>query len=122
MTPFLDKVENELSQASLLSPIIVASSRCRPLTEKILDMVPEAKIANSDQTGLTGRDVVLIHAGESGWEETLELICQQSPGRLYVVAPQLPRVEALKLTWVADKVVVGEEIFEYEVHELGLSA
>ena len=122
MSPYLKRVERELAGARLLSPVIVGSTRCKPLSEEISKLLPAAEVAKGHKTNLMGRDVILVHAGEMGWEEALEQICQQSPGKLYVVAPELPRTEALKLEWVADQVIVGDETFEYEVHELGLSA
>jgi hypothetical protein len=122
MSPYLQKIERELSDARLLSPIVVGSNRCSKLSKEVASLLPTAEIAENRKSNLMGRDVVLVHSGEMGWEEALEHICQQSPGKLYVVAPELPRAEALKLEWVADHVIVGEETFTYEVHELGLSA
>lgn len=122
MTSFFQRIKSELQEARLLSPVIVASHRCLELSDQVSQLVPEAEVARGPSLNLMGRDVVLIHSGEMGWEEALELVCQQSPGRLYVISPELPRSEALKLEWVADRVVVGEETFQYEVHELGLSA
>ena len=122
MTSFFKRIKSELEEARLLSPVIVASRRCLDLSESVNRLLPEAEVAEGPSLNLMGRDVVLIHSGEMGWEEALELVCQQSPGRLYVISPELPRSEALKLEWVADRVVVGEETFQYEVHELGLSA
>ena len=119
---YLQKIENELSDARLLSPVIVSSTRCKGLANKVHKLLPQADVGCVGGPSLMGRDVVLIHAGEMGWDEALEMVCQQSPGRLFVVAPELPRTEALRLEWVADAVVVGEETFQYEVHELGLSA
>ena len=119
---FLERIEMELNEAKMRTPVLVASTRCERLSHEVEKMLSEAEVASSEKVNLMGRDVVLVHSGELGWEEALELICRQSPGRLFVVAPELPRVEALKLEWVADQVVVGNEIFEYEVHELGLSA
>ncbi|MFA5505749.1 MAG: hypothetical protein WC314_18815 [Vulcanimicrobiota bacterium] len=119
---YLQKIENELVTARLLSPIIVASDSCERLAEKVRQLIPQADVGSAGDSGLMGRDVVLIHQGEMGWDDALELVCQQSPGRLFVLAPELPRTEALRLEWVADGVVVGEETFQYEVHELGLSA
>lgn len=119
---YFEKIEDELNGARLLSPVIVASKRCKKLSSHLKKLLPKAEIGGAAGPNLMGRDVVLVHAGEMGWDEALELVCQQSPGRLFVVAPELPRAEALRLEWVADKVVIGEETFEYEVHELGLSA
>ena len=119
---YIQKIQNELNEARLLSPIIVSSNRCSGLSGKVRSIVPNAELGNVAASNLMGRDVILIHAGEMGWDEALERVCQQSPGRLFVVAPELPRAEALKLEWVADTVIVGEETFQYEVHELGLSA
>jgi hypothetical protein len=119
---YIQKIEEELNEARLLSPVIVASQRCKKWSSHIKNLLPKAEVGGTAGPSLMGRDVVLIHAGEMGWDEALELVCQQSPGRLFVVAPELPRAEALRLEWVADKVMVGEETFEYEVHELGLSA
>ena len=120
MNRFMDSVKQELTEARLLKPVIVSSRLCKLLAEKVKTLLPTAEVAILPN--LMGRDVVLIHAGQMGWEEALEIVCQQSPGRLFVIAPQLPRSEALKLEWIADSVVVGDETFEYEVHELGLSA
>jgi hypothetical protein len=119
---YIQKIENELNDARLLSPVILASNRCKRLSSHVQGLIPKAVIGSRKGPSLMGRDVILIHAGEVGWDEALELVCQQSPSRLFVVAPELPRAEALRLEWVADKVMVGEETFEYEVHELGLSA
>ena len=120
---YLEKVKYEFDeQGRLLRPIIVASTACAPLAQALHRLLPQAEIAVNREAKLMGRDVILVHAGDRGWEEALELVCRQCPGRLFVVAPQLPRSEALKLEWVADKVVVGEETYQYEVHELGLSA
>ena len=119
---YLQRIQHELGQGRLLKPIIVASTVCRPVTEHIRRILPQAEVAQDQTARLMGRDVILVHAGERGWDEALGTVCQQCPGRLIVIAPQLPRAEALKLEWVADTVLVGEETFEYEVHELGLSA
>ena len=119
---YLEKVESELSEARLLKPVIIASNRCEHLSLQVQKIIPKAEVGSISGPNLMGRDVVLMHAGERGWEEALELVCRQCPSKLFVIAPELPRAEALKLEWVADKVVVGEETFEYEVHELGLSA
>ena len=118
---YLQKIESELSEARLLSPVIVSSRQCKGLAKEVHDLLPQADLGSVGGPSLMGRDVVLVHAGEMGWD-ALELVCQQSPGRLFVVAPELPRAEALRLEWVADGVMVGEETFQYEVHELGLSA
>lgn len=122
MNRFMNSVKQELDEARLLKPVIVSSRLCKLLAEKVKRLLPAAEVAVLPKANLMGRDVVLIHAGQMGWEEALETVCQQSPGRLFVIAPQLPRSEALKLEWIADSVVVGDETFEYEVHELGLSA
>lgn len=122
MTLFFQKIKNELEGARLLSPVLIASDRCQELARSVEGLLPEAEVAQGKLPNLMGRDVVLIHSGEMGWEEAIELVCQQSPGRFYVISPELPRTEAIKLEWVADRVVVGEETFQYEVHELGLSA
>lgn len=123
MKQYLKQIEMELSEAKLLTPVIVASDRCKRLSRWVKGLLPNSEVVATDELDrLMGRDVVLLHSGESGWDEALEVVCQQSPGRLFVIAPELPRVEALKLEWVADHSVVGKEIFEYEVHELGLSA
>lgn len=106
----------------MLTPVMVTSRPCEKLSRQVRKLMPEVEVASNTKTSLMGRDVVLVHGGEMGWDEALEQICRQSPGRLFVISPQLPRVEALKLEWVADHVVVGDETFEYEVHELGLSA
>lgn len=120
---YLEKVQHEFdAQGRLLKPIIVASTTCSNLAGAVHRLMPQAEIATDREAKLMGRDVILVHAGDRGWDEALELVCRQCPGRLFVVAPQLPRAEALKLEWVADKVVVGEETYQYEVHELGLSA
>ncbi len=104
------------------TPILVASPSCQALSKKVSKLVPNAEFHDPAKTSLMGRDVILIHSGEMGWEEALEFVCNESPGRLFVVAPELPRHEALKLEWIADRVMVGRETFQYEVHELGLSA
>jgi hypothetical protein len=119
---YLEKIKLELDKANMLSPILVTSTRCETLSKMVQRLLPQAKVATRGEANLMGADVVLIHSGEMGWEEALEFICQQCPSRLFVIAPELPRYEALKLEWVADHVVVGEEMYEYEVHELGLSA
>lgn len=119
---YLEKVKQELLESRLLKPAIVCSKELRPLANVLPNFLKTAEMVDPHTSSLMGRDVVLVHAGEKGWEEALELICSQSPSRLFVVAPELPRVEALKLEWVADKVFVGEETYDYEVHELGLSA
>lgn len=119
---YIQKIESELTEARLLSPVIVSSERCAQLSRHIHKLVPKAEVGGLSGPDLMGRDVILVHSGEQGWDEALEFVCQQSPGRLFVIAPELPRAEALRLEWVADKAVVGEETFEYEVHELGLSA
>ena len=105
---YLQKIESELSEARLLSPVIVSSRRCQGLAKKVHDLLPQADLGSVGGPSLMGRDVVLIHAGEMGWDEALELVCQQSPGRLFVVAPELPRAEALRLEWVADGVMVDK--------------
>lgn len=122
MNPFIQEIRQVLNEARLRNPAIVSSSLCRPLSKAVRNFLPGAEMAQISQTNLMGRDVVLVHAGQTGWEEAIETVCQQSPGRLFVIAPQLPRAEALKLEWVADQVVVGEETYQYEVHPLGLSA
>lgn len=90
--------------------------------ESLRTLIPKAALRRPGQTNLMGRDVLLLHSGEKGWAELLEDICQQSPGRLFVIAPECPRAESLKLEWVADMVMVAHETHSYEVHELGLSA
>lgn len=119
---YLETVKKELRDCRLLKPAIVSSQEMRPLANVLPNFLTSAEIVNPHTSNLMGRDVILVHAGEQGWEEALEVICSQCPGRLFVVAPQLPRVEALKLEWVADRVFAGEETFDYEAHELGLSA
>lgn len=122
MNTYLEQVQRQLAGARMRNPVLVTSSRCPQLGKHIESLLPGVEKAQAGLTNFMGRDVVLVHRGEDGWEDALELICQHCPGRLFVIAPELPRAEALKLEWVADFVVVGRETYEYEVHELGLSA
>ncbi len=69
-----------------------------------------------------GRDVIVCHSGETGWDEIVELVCKDCPSRLFVVSRTCPRAVSLKLEWVADEAFVEHEMYQYEVHELGLSA
>lgn len=119
---YLEKVKKELLDSRLLQPAIVSSQELRPLANVLPNFLTSAEVVDPHSSSLMGRDVILVHAGEKGWEEALELVCSQSPSRLFVIAPELPRIEALKLEWVADRVFVGAETYDYEVHELGLSA
>ena len=110
---FVERIERELQEYRLLSPIVAGSVQCRQLSKRIASMVPKAELATTDSMGkLMGRDVILVHSGATGWDQAIETVLQQSPGRLFVVAPKLPRVEALKMLWIADCSIVGDEIFE----------
>jgi hypothetical protein len=92
------------------------------MAEILGTLLPRAILRPPGQTNLMGRDVLLLHSGENGWAELLEDVCQQSPSRLFVVAPECPRAESVKLEWIADMVLVGHETYSYEVQELELSA
>ena len=122
MTPFLSKVKHELQQAKLNGPVILASSTCKKLGRDVGSLFKDSVGPEEPPKKLSGRDVILVHEGQVGWEEALELIFRQSPKRFFVVSPQLPRAEALKLKWLADLTIVSEETYQYEVHQLGLSA
>ena len=122
MNGFLGSVQRQLVSKRLLEPMILATPKLWNLGESLSSLLPKAKLKPPGQTNLMGRDVVLLHSGEKGWAELLEDVCQQSPGRLFVVAPECPRAESVKLEWIADMVMVGHETYAYEVHELGLSA
>lgn len=119
---FLGSVHRQLSGRRLLQPIILATPQLWGMGETLKSLIPKASLRPPGQTSLMGRDVLLLHSGEKGWAELLEDVCQQSPGRLFVIAPECPSSESLKLEWIADMVMVGEETYTYEVHELGLSA
>lgn len=122
MNGFLGSVHRELVGKRLLQPLILATPQLWPMAEVLGSLLPKAILRPPGQTNLTGRDVLLLHSGENGWAELLEDVCQQSPGRLFVVAPECPRAESVKLEWIADMVLVGHETFSYEVPELELSA
>lgn len=122
MNAFLGIVQRQLSTKRLLQPMILATPPLWPMGESLRTMLPKATLRPPGATNLMGRDVLLLHSGEKGWSELLEDICQQSPGRLFVIAPECPKAESIKLEWVADMVLVANETYAYEVHELGLSA
>ena len=122
MAPFLSRVKQELRQVQLVTPVVLASSECKVLARQVSSLLVGAVGPDNPPKKLSGRDVVLVHEGQAGWEEALELICRQSPGRFVVISPKLPRTEALKLKWLADLVVVSEETHQYEVHQLETSA
>ena len=122
MNGFLSSVHRQLSGKRLLQPLILASPKLWPFAEALGSMFPKASLIRPGQANLMGRDVLLLHSGEKGWDELLLEICGQSPGRLFVIAPECPRADSLKLEWIADMVLVGHETHTYEVHELGLSA
>lgn len=119
---FLGAIQRQLAQKRLLHPLILASPALWSFGESLRSLLPKAHLTRPGQANLMGRDVLLLHSGEKGWDELLGDVCQQSPGRLFVIAPECPAAESLKLEWVADMVLVGEETYSYEVHELGLSA
>jgi hypothetical protein len=119
---FLGSVHRQLSGKRLLQPMILATPQLWSMGEALNSLFPKASLKPPGQTNLMGRDVLLLHSGEKGWAELLEDVCQQSPGRLFVIAPECPKTESLKLEWIADMVMVGHETYTYEVHELGLSA
>lgn len=119
---FLGGIHRQLSSKRLLQPLILATPRVWEIGVALNGYFPQANLKEPGQDDLMGRDVLLIHGGEKGWDELLERVCGQSPGRLFVIATECPRVESLKLEWVADMVFVGSETYSYEVHELGLSA
>lgn len=122
MNRYLEAIQSELSQQRILRPLIMTNRALQPLAEHLSRQFPKAAMVKPGQATLMGRDVILLHSGEQGWDDLLEEVCQQSPGRLFVIAPECPRTESLKLEWVADVVIVGKETHQYEVHELGLSA
>lgn len=122
MNAFLGSVHRQLSNKRLLQPLIVATPTLWSLGESLRSLLPKASLRPPGQTNLMGRDVLLLHSGENGWDDLLEDICQQSPGRLFVIAPECPKAESIKLEWIADMVMVAHETYAYEVHELGLSA
>ena len=118
MSRFLGILARGLHRAKLKTPVIVASEACYALSKGVTALLEDPEIVHNWNVKLTGRDVILIHSGETGWDEALERICQQCPGRLIVVAPVLPRLNALKIEWVADAVFIEEELFSHEPHEL----
>ncbi len=118
MDTYWNEVYRELKQQRMLRPVLVTSAPFRRLGQDLTKVLKGARLTAPGESSLMGRDVVLIHAGETGWEELLNLICRESPGRLFVVAPECPRSEAWKLEWVADRALVGNETYTYEMPEL----
>lgn len=115
MTEFWNTVNRELAEQRMLRPIFLSLHPSHRSLRKLLDFFPNSRLCAPGETNLMGRDVVLVHAGEYGWEELLLNICRESPARLFVVAPECPSTEALRLEWVADKVILGAETYQYEV-------
>jgi hypothetical protein len=119
---FLRSVHRQLASKRLLQPLILATPKLWAFGQELGSFFPKATLLPPGQANLMGRDVLLLHSGEKGWGELLEDVCQQSPGRLFVIAPECPAAESIKLEWIADMALVGHETYTYEVHELGLSA
>ena len=92
------------------------------LTQFIIEERRRAPGATGELNALITNVALACKAIARRVAELLEDVCQQSPGRLFVVAPECPRAESVKLEWIADMVLVGHETFSYEVPELELSA
>lgn len=118
MEKYWTAVGRELKGQRMLRPVFIAPQPYTKLAHSLAQMFPGARVVNTREGKLVGSDVVVIHAGDTGWEGLLADICRESPGRLFVVAPECPRTEALRLKWVADKVIVGRETYEHELPEL----
>lgn len=118
MKNYWNEVQRELKSQRMLRPVIVATKPYRQLAQNLIQNLKGAHLSEPGECSLMGKDVILVHAGETGWEELLNLTCRESPGRLFVVAPECPRSEAWKLRWVADRALVGDETYAYEMMEL----
>ncbi len=122
MKTLIETIRRKFQKRRLLYPVIVSTSRERIFAAKLASALPDSLYSPMREIPLTGRDVVLVHSGETGWEEALAEACRDSPGRLFVIARECPRQMSLKLEWIADVALIGRETHLYEDHELELTA